>query len=219
MARVVARQSSAVWNLYGFVREIGQLLVKEEVDKGDAIVEFSVGESPTFWDVMPVFEARTAASRGCMLGIVDSITLKRRLTTVTRRLGDCEVLAQPIACGVLQLVSTLTLSMAHRSVIDWAMKEVMADHFVLKRLEGVDSVAPVSAMQPLPVDEVRTAGTALAPLIWGHLLQLLEAVQFIVAIGRRALDLKRERLLKFGHSDPQFSARSSSCRSSSLSIS
>src|SRR4051812_30239425 len=109
--------------------------------------------------------------------------------------------------------------MTHRGVIDRAMEEVMADHLVLQCLEGVSRVAFVAAMQPFPVDEVSAAGAAFAPLVGRHLLELLEAVQIVVAIGRRAFDVEGRWLLELGHVVPQLRARSSSCRSSSLSMS
>ena len=57
-------------------------------------------------------------------------------------------------------------------------------------MRGVVGVAPV---QPLPVYEVRATGAALPALARSHLLQLLEAVQIVLAVGRRALDVERRR--------------------------
>jgi hypothetical protein len=53
---------------------------------------------------------------------------------------------------------------------------------VLKRGEGVCDIAPISAAQPPPVDQVRPTSAAFAALVGHHLLQLLEAVQIVVAV-------------------------------------
>ncbi len=73
--------------------------------------------------------------------------------------------------------------------------------------------------QSVPVHPIRPAIAALATLLVGHLLELLETMQLVLAIRRRALHVKRGRLLELRHArPPQFSARSSSARSISSSI-
>jgi hypothetical protein len=83
------------------------------------------------------------------------------------------------------------------------MEEVMADHLVLERFKCMRRVASVAAMQPLPVNEVGAASAAFPALIRRHLFQLLEAVEIVVAVGRRALDVEGRRLLELGHFKPQ----------------
>ena len=63
---------------------------------------------------------------------------------------------------------------------------MVPDQLVLQRLEGVPGIGLVTTVQPLPVDEIRAARAALAALVAGHLLELLEAVKIVVAVGRRA---------------------------------
>jgi hypothetical protein len=93
--------------------------------------------------------------------------------------------------------------MPHRVVIDWTMEVVMADHLVPERFKGMRCVASVAAMQPLPIDEVNAASAAFAALIRRHLFELLEAVEIVLAVCRRALDVEGLRLLELGHFEPQ----------------
>jgi hypothetical protein len=108
------------------VNQIGQLLVKEKVDEGCAVAEFLGRQRSAFRNIVPILEAGPASGRGGVLGVVDRVTLDWRLATVTRRLGDSEVFAEAVACGVLQRDAAFVLGMAQRA-LDGAMEEMVAD--------------------------------------------------------------------------------------------
>jgi hypothetical protein len=93
--------------------------------------------------------------------------------------------------------------MAHCAIIDRTVEEVVPDQLVLKRLKSVRRICLVTAMQPLPVDEISAASATLSALVRRHLLELLEAMKIVVAVGRRARDVERRWLLKLNHDEPQ----------------
>jgi hypothetical protein len=62
---------------------------------------------------------------------------------------------------------------AHRAIVDRTVEEMVPDQLVLQRLESVRGISLVTAVQPLPVDEIRAASAALAALVGRHLLKSL----------------------------------------------
>jgi hypothetical protein len=88
---------------------------------------------------------------------------------------------------------------AHCAFINRTVEEVVAYQLVPKRFKGMCGIALVTAVQTLPVDEISPARSAFAALVRRHLLQLLEAVQIVVAVSRRAFDVERRRFLEFRH--------------------
>jgi len=73
--------------------------------------------------------------------------------------------------------------MANCSVIDFFVKEVMTDQFILQRFEGVFRIIQISPMYSLPIHEIRTAGATMPAFLRRHFLELLEAMQFVLAVG------------------------------------
>ena len=58
--------------------------------------------------------------------------------------------------------------MTHRVLIDPFVEVVMADEFVLQRLECVCGILGVTPMDTTPVDEIRPANTALPASLRSH---------------------------------------------------
>lgn len=91
------KTTTARRHLDRLVGQIGQLLVKEEVDEGHAIVELLRRQVAALRNIVPIFEASPAACGRCVLRIVNRIALKRRLVTVTGRLCYGEILAKTVS--------------------------------------------------------------------------------------------------------------------------
>ena len=79
------------------------------------------------------------------------------------------------------------------------MEEVVSDQLMLERPERVLGVSDFALVQAMPVDEVGSAGSATPAIGLRHLARRLEAMQVVVAIRRRALDLERLWFLELGH--------------------
>jgi hypothetical protein len=181
------------------IGEIWKLFIEEAVDKSYAVVEFLRGQRPSLRDVMPIFEAGTAACRGRVLRVIDRVAFEGGLATVSGRFRDRKIFAEAITSGVFQRGASFTLSVPNGGIVNGTMKKMVAYQLLLKRFEGVRRIAFVTAMQTLPVDQAGPACSAFAALVIGHRLELFEAMQAVIAVGRRAFDVERRGLLELSH--------------------
>ncbi|MCY4460663.1 MAG: hypothetical protein OXC26_09770 [Albidovulum sp.] len=119
----------------------------------------------------------------------------------SRGLRGIEILGQPVSCSLLELNATLALCVPDSPLVELAMEEVVTDHLVLRCVERVLDITEVAHVQSIPVYKVSAAVPTLPALLIGHLPQLLEAMEIVLAVRRCKLDVEPRRLLEFGNSD------------------
>ena len=92
-----------------------------------------------------------------MLCIKDSIAAHRRLATIARRIGGREIFRQTIASGFPQLKAALSLRVPLRHIVDFNMKEMVADQLTLQRFEGMGGIAEITHTAVADAGELEVA--------------------------------------------------------------